>query len=384
MTHSDGPRSPGTAAGRYILLSLRILAAIAVTFIFLCSVALLGRSFEATSKEFTHRLLDRATNPFVGAFVGILVTSLIQSSSATTSMVVGLVASGAMPIRVAVPVVMGANIGTTVTNTLVAMGHITRRTEFRRAFACSTIHDFFNVLNVIVLMPVEYFTHFLERMGTFLAREFDVVTHFSAPRSPIKFATCWVVFHVERLIRRLPERWVAISMAVLGVAVLFASLWMLVKILKSLMAGQIERSLNTYLDRHGPMGIAIGAATTAAVQSSSVTTSFFVPIAAAGIMKPRQIYPLILGANLGTTVTAVLAALGASVPSGLAIALVHFLFNACGVLIFYPVPQLRIPVWLSERFADFAARHRTLAIAYVVLAFYGIPFLLIFVGRHGR
>jgi len=384
LTPSRSAASPRRPLSARLGLALRILAAIGVTFIFLCSVGLLGRSFEMANREFTRNLLDRASNPFVGVFVGILVTSLIQSSSATTSMLVGLVATGMMPVRVAIPAVMGANIGTTVTNTIVAMAHVTRRTEFRRAIACSTMHDFFNMLNVLVLLPAEYYTHFLERMAAFLAREFDMVTHFSAPKSPIKLAIKWIVRGVEGVCGRLPEPWAAILMAGAGVVVLFVSLWLLTRILKSLMIGRIENTLNSYLDRHGPVGIAIGAAATAAVQSSSVTTSFFVPIAAAGLLRPRQVYPLVLGANLGTTVTALLAAIGAGEAAGLTLAFAHLLFNVCGVLLFYPVRRLRFPIWLAEHFAVIAVRRRAMAVLYVIGAFYVVPFLLIFLSKRGH
>ena len=80
------------------------------------------------------------SNPLVGLFTGILATTLAQSSSTITSIAVGLVASRALTIEGAIPVVMGANIGTSVTNTLVSMGHITRKEEFRRALAGATVH----------------------------------------------------------------------------------------------------------------------------------------------------------------------------------------------------------------------------------------------------
>ena len=360
-------------------LLLRILAALAITFVFLCSVQMLGESFKMANEEFTKKLFDRARNPFVGVFVGLLVTSLIQSSSCTTSMLVGLVASGTMSVGMAIPVVMGANIGTTVTNTLVAMGHVTRRNEFRRAIACSTMHDFFNMLSVIVLLPIEACTHILQNGATWLSSVFDNVLHFAKPNSPLKAAIKFIVGQVAAVCGRLPDKWAAIAMAVFGALVLFLSLWLLTKVLKSLLLGKVEDVMGKYLDRHGPVGIVIGAGATAAVQSSSVTTSFFVPIVAAGILKPRQVYPMVLGANLGTTITAVLAAIGAGSVAGMTLAFAHMLFNVCGILVFYTIPAMRLPVWLSERFAIFATRWRALAIAYIVVAFYIIPFLLIFV-----
>lgn len=360
------------------VLLVRIVAALAITFLFLVSVKIIGSGFKMASRSFTEGLIQHAENPLVGVFVGVLVTSLLQSSSATTSMLVGLVATGLMPVRVAIPVVMGANIGTTVTNTLVAMGHVTRPMEFRRAIACSTMHDFFNMLSVALFLPLEMSTHFLERTAGFVARRFDSLTHVSAPTSPLSVAMKPFVGCVKAVCVRLPGYWAVAAMAVIGGVLLFVSLWLLTRVLKSLLLGKVEGVLGKYLDRHGPVGILIGAGTTAAVQSSSITTSFFVPLAAAGVLKPKQIYPLVLGANLGTTVTALLAALGAGGLAGLTLAATHLLFNVCGLLVFYPFPRLRIPIRLAMWFARLAVRRKLLAIGYIVVVFYVVPLVLIF------
>ena len=78
-------------------------------------------------------------------------------------MVVGMVAAGTLTVRNAVPIIMGANVGTTVTCALVSLCHITRRGEFPRAMSAALVHDFFNLLAVAVLLPLELTTHFLER-----------------------------------------------------------------------------------------------------------------------------------------------------------------------------------------------------------------------------
>ena len=187
-----------------LVLLFKIIAAVLVTFFFLTSVKMLSASFKMAneiSPTFVSGIMGRAASPLVGVLVGVFVTSLLQSSSATTSMLVGLVAasSGAMPIDVAVPMVMGANIGSTVTNTIVAMGHVTRRIEFRRAIACSTMHDFFNMLTVIILLPLELATGFLQKSGAFLAGLFENVTEFSAPTSPLKRAMAPIVDLVANL-----------------------------------------------------------------------------------------------------------------------------------------------------------------------------------------
>ena len=361
-----------------LILVAKIAAALVITFIFLTSVKIMSTSFKMANKSFTEGLIERASSPLIGVFVGILVTSLIQSSSATTSMLVGIVASGMMPVHVAIPVVMGANVGTTVTSLIVAMGHITRPNEFRRAIACSTMHDFFNILSTIIILPLELATGFLQKSAEFLAGYFENVTKFSTPESPLKMAMAPIVNFVKGMCSGLEGYWGPVAMALVGAIILFISLWLLTKVLKSLMLGKVENMLGTYLDRHGPIGIAIGAGTTAAVQSSSVTTSFFVPLSAAGLLKPKQIYPMVLGANLGTTITALLAALSGNA-AGLTLAFAHLLFNISGLLIFYPFPKLRFPIMLARRLSHIVVRRRILGVVFILATFYLVPLALIFI-----
>jgi solute carrier family 34 (sodium-dependent phosphate cotransporter) len=379
---------------------LRITAAVLITLVFLASVEMIGKGFknaneiskagiEESNKEriaqglepelpFMERLMVQAANPLVGIFVGILVTSLLQSSSATTAMLITIVARGDLPVATAIPIVMGANIGTTVTNTLVALAHIARRNEFRRAIACSTMHDFFNMCSVLVILPLEVATGFLHKSATYMSAQFNTATSFANPKSPIKLLIQAIASPAIEGSNKLPSYWGPIVLCLFGVLVLFLALFLLTKVLKALMLGKIEKVLGGYLDNHGPAGILVGAGATAAVQSSSVTTSFFVPLAGAGVLKPKHIYPMVLGANLGTTITGLITAVSLGRVAGLTLAFTHLLFNICGILVFYPFPKMRIPIWLSHRFSLIAVRYRAFAIVYVLVAFYGIPLLLIF------
>jgi len=125
------------------------------------------------------------------------------------------------------------------------------------------------------------------------------------------------------------------------------------------------------------LAIAVGIVATVMVQSSSITTSLLVPLAGAGVLTLEQAFPVTLGANVGTTVTALLAALAATdqnAAAGLTIALVHLLFNVTGTLIVYPIPAIRsVPLRLSRALAAVALRSRWWAIGYVLLLFYMAP-----------
>jgi len=133
----------------------KIVLIVLLIYLFLLSIKLVGGSAEMLGQGFRLRLLEATGKPLVGVFIGILVTSLVQSSSVTTSLTVGLVGSGVLDISSGIFIIMGANIGTTVTNILVALSHITWRHEFRRAFSAAIVHDLFNILTVLVLFPLE-------------------------------------------------------------------------------------------------------------------------------------------------------------------------------------------------------------------------------------
>ena len=144
--------------------------------------------------------------------------------------------------------------------------------------------------------------------------------------------------------------------------------------MKVLVATRIERSLNAALARRGLVAMLIGVIVTISVQSSSITTSILIPLIASGILVIDNAYPITLGANIGTTVTALLAALGAGKVDGLTIAVVHTLFNITGILLLYPSKRIRrIPINLAERLANLASRNRALAGAYLIGTFVILP-----------
>lgn len=116
------------------------IAVLLLVYLLICAVSTIGGGFKLAAGERAEELFAFAANPFAGLVVGTLCTALIQSSSTVTSIIVGLVAGG-LPVATAVPMVMGANIGTTITNTLVSLGHIKSRDEFRHAFSAATIRD---------------------------------------------------------------------------------------------------------------------------------------------------------------------------------------------------------------------------------------------------
>lgn len=353
----------------------RLLALMALLYLFLIAVDLLGGGIKGLGEDFTDSLFQGVGNPVAALFVGILGTVLVQSSSVTTSTIVALVGSGVLTVPEAVPMVMGANIGTTITNTLASLGSISRPEEFRRAFAGATVHDFFNIFSVIVLLPIEIATGFLSRMAVALSGLF-VGARGGEFHSPIK----GVVGAGADLVQSFAEavapagRWSAALVLLIGLVLIFVSLVAITKTMKVVVAGAAERSLNAVLGRSGALGIAIGLVITVAVQSSSISTSLLIPMIAAGVLSLENAYPITLGANMGTTITALIAAMAVPQIQGLQIALVHTLFNVVGTLLFFPVAATRrLPIGAARFLADQAVRRRTVVMGYIVVTFVAVP-----------
>lgn len=362
-------RDAGQAAGQ-------VLGLVTLLYTFLVSIGLLGKAFKLFSGGFVGDLIQSADNPVVGLFEGILVTTLVQSSSTTTSLVVALVASGTMPVAAAIPMVMGANIGTSVTNTLVSLGHLSRGQEFRRAFAASTIHDFFNIAAVIIMFPLQVATNFLGRAADALSDLFQGAGGLDFA-SPLKLATGPVVSAVAERLHSHP--W---ALMLLSLVLMFGSLRYLVKVLKGLVLSRVERFFDRTLFRNAALAMTFGLVVTILVQSSSITTSLAIPLAGAGLLTLRQIFPYTLGANVGTTVTAILAALSVGEVTAVTVAFAHLLFNVLGIGCVWPVPAIRwLPLRAADAFARIATANRWLPVLYIAVFFYLLPFLAIAILR---
>jgi sodium-dependent phosphate cotransporter len=368
-----------------LLTLVRIFGVGVCLYLFLIGIGGMSAAFKMGFKETAENLLRAATSPMVGLFIGILATTIVQSSSTTTTLIVGLVAGvggGAVPLSGAIFMVMGANIGTTVTAKIVSLGHITRKAEFRRAFAASSVHDTFNLITVAIMLPLEYKFHILERLAKFLGEHFVTVSGVTKPENFIKTVTQPVINGLSEMLDS--HLWLLI----VSVLITFFMLFAIVKLLQSLVLKKLEAFFDAYLFRNAAIAFVVGLCLTVLVQSSSITTSLIVPLAGAGVLRLPQIFPFTIGANIGTTVTGLLAALavasgvtvlpGEPVPkevvAGATVAFAHLLFNCAGALIFLPFAPIRaLPVKFAEWLAELCLRNRVIPIVFIVLAFYLIP-----------
>jgi sodium-dependent phosphate cotransporter len=342
-------------------------------YFFLVSIKLMGCALKGIGIPLVVRIIGVTEHPFTGIFIGILATSLVQSSSCVTSIVVGLVGSGGMSVSTAIPIVMGSNIGTTITNTLVSFGHIRRKTEFERAFPAAIVHDLFNVLSVIVLFPLEMRFHFIERISSVFARGFANIGGIRL-FNPMKTLVEPVVKLIGRMLFQNN-----IVILVVAILILFAALHYIVKSARRLTTRRVEINLDRFLFGRQWKSFLFGVIITAMVQSSSVTTSIIVPLVGAGILDLERIFPYTLGANIGTTITALMASLMTGSLVAVQTAFAHLTFNIVGIAVWYPFKF--VPIKLAKALGAHCKEHRYLLIFYVVLLFFAIPLLLIFVTR---
>lgn len=355
---------------------LQWLAVAVLVYLLICAVGLIGSGFKAATGDHAKELFAFATNPFAGLVVGTVATALIQSSSTVTSIIVGLVAGG-LPVEVAVPMVMGANIGTSITNTIVSLGHVREKKEFARAFSAATVHDFFNLLSVVIFLPLEIAFGLLEKIGKFLAAPFYGGADASIDGfNFVKAATAPVTNAIKGPLLSLGDTTGGVLLIIVGIALIFLAINYIGKLLKKLMVGKAREIMHTAIGRGPLAGIASGTLVTCLVQSSSTTTSLMVPLAGSGAFGLKQIYPFTLGANIGTCLTALLAATAVTGNSeaALQIAFIHLTYNVLGVAIIYGLPFLRfVPVRAAEWLGRTAAENKSIALGYILGVFFVIP-----------
>ena len=383
-------------------------------------------------------------------------------------------------VKPAIPIVMGANIGTSVTNTIVSLCQMGDKEEFRRAFAGATVHDMFNLLAVLVLLPLELASNYLLRLTDEIVTSFnlksdkalkqDLLKKITKPftnviiqldkkiiekiakgdksvgdKSLIKFwcdkgtevsfnKTKTVLTNVTDTLKNntllgnnptepksitstvktitvyvnktvtesktvftepckflfhdtgMSDTEVGVILLIVSLIILCVCLVLIVKTLHSLLRGQIALMIRKTFNSDFPkpftfltgyLAILVGAGLTILVQSSSIFTSAITPLVGLGIVGLERVYPLTLGANIGTTATGILAAFasdGEKLNLALQIALCHLFFNISGIIIWYPIPHFRrVPIKFAKALGNTTAEYRWFAIAYLFVVFFILP-----------
>jgi sodium-dependent phosphate cotransporter len=354
--------------------SLRTVAFTIVSVLaFLLSIDMLGLGLGQFAENSFLDITSATSNPFVGLFIGLLVTAILQSSSTTTSLAVAAVASGSITLENAIPMILGANVGTTITSTIVAFGYINKGNEFLRAVSAAMLHDMFNIIGVLILFPLELNYHFLQDLSFYISSAIPITS--SAGQS---FWAGRAFDFVGESILHLTGR---IVFLVLSIVLLFGSIKMLSKLLYISLVGKRQEQFQNAVFKNPFRSFGWGLAMTAVVQSSSLTTSLIVPLVATGKVQLGKTFHFIMGANIGTTITAILAALFRS-EAAMSLAIAHFLFNVIVSIVYSSLPFVgKMPIYCAEKLGFLMARYRISAFIYITMAFFAIPFALIYFSR---
>ncbi|KAM9818684.1 sodium-dependent phosphate transport protein 2B-like [Syngnathus typhle] len=451
---------------RVFVSLLKLAVLLGLLYMFICSLDILSSAFQLVGGKAAGGIMQDnvvLSNPLAGLVIGVLVTLLVQSSSTSSSIVVSMVSSGLLSVQLAVPIIMGTNIGTSVTNTLVAMTQAGDRTIFRRAFAGATVHDFFNWLSVLVLLPLEVASGYLyevtkviidsfqiqsgeapdllnvitdvltdsiikldksvlsqiatgdpeARNKSLIKRWCETYTNMSTvnvtvpgPENCTSPSMCWTDGNYTFTLKNISQTYnikkcdhlfvnvnlsdlaVGLILLALSLLVLCSCLLLIVKLLNSMLKGQVAMIIKKILNTNFPfpfgwvtgyIAILVGAGMTFIVQSSSVFTSAITPLVGIGVISIERAYPLSLGSNIGTTTTAILAAMASpadTLGNALQIALVHFLFNISGIILWYPIPFTRLPIRLAKALGNVTASYRWFAAVYIICCFFLVPLLV--------
>lgn len=346
---------------------------------FLLSVDLLSNSFRYLGKDIANSFIYATSNPFIALFVGLLITAIIQSSSTSTAMIVAFVASGSITVVDAVPMVMGANIGTTITSTLVSVGFISRKKEFRKAVSAGVIHDFYNIITVSVFFPLEYYYQLLSNAASRIAG----LLHLSPEANSIAngyspfLSTATIVKDILGVFNY------PLVLLILSFILLLFSIKVLSKYIYKIISGGSAEAFKKYFFGSSIKSFLWGIFLTIGVLSSSVTTSLIVPFVATGKVKLSKAFHFILGANIGTTITAIIAAIFRS-EAALTIAIAHLILNLAGAILFLSLPFLsKAIIEMAKVFSRHTMKRKIIGFAYLLITFFVIPYTLIYFTNEG-
>lgn len=257
--------------------------------LFLFGMNILGTGLEKVSSGRMEKTLEKLTNNvFTGVLLGALVTAAIQSSSATTVIVVGMVNAGILKLRSAVGVIMGANIGTTVT------GQILRLGDLENSANAGTLMEFFKPTTLAPLVAI---------IGI-------------------------LIF----MISKRPKRKV-VGEILIGFGILFQGMFSMEAAVQPLQESEMLKSVFLQIQDFPLLGVLVGAVVTAIIQSSSASVGILQALSSTGAITYSSAFPIIMGQNIGTCITALLASIGTSKNAKRA-ATVHLYFNVIGTIVF--------------------------------------------------
>lgn len=355
-----------------------IFITIAVYF-FLLSINMISTSFSLMGSEMAESIIKATANPFIALFIGLIVTAILQSSSTVTAMTIAAVASSSISFESAIPIIMGANVGTTITSTIVSLGFMPKKNEFRKAISAGTTHDIFNILVVLILFPLELNFQFLSKISTFIGSALQLGVSDSQSSSFSIGFNAYLFEPVANLLGKIISN--PYILLFFSFFLLFGMIKLLSNIIYKELIGRSKSKFEDFVFKSNLKSFGWGTLITAMIQSSSVTTSLIVPLVATRKISLKKSFHFVMGANIGTTITALIAAMFRS-EAAIYLAIAHLMFNLIGVIIFMPFPVIaNLPVRLASKLGAITLKNRIYGFAYIIFVFFLIPFLLIYISK---
>ncbi|KFD70031.1 hypothetical protein M514_17890 [Trichuris suis] len=432
----EGPRWKDLSTARKLWRIVESLCLIVLVFVclyfFICSLDLMTDGFKllgghAIADAFRSNTILKS--PIAILMIGIVVTAILQSSSTVTSIAVVMVGAGAFTVEQAYYVVMGSNVGTAVTSTIVALFSSGDRSKFHRAFSAAVIHDLYNWLGVVVMFPLEVITSALFGCGfivwltglmvqditpgsmqdsEFFQKMIDPFTHliFQANDEVLTNRSLGLIDNQTSVVKHYcndgrnetywcpfvlnlnwPDSSIGGLLLFISLVMLICCLTSLVKVLNRLLGGEMRRILHKSLNFQlrgrwnwltGYVCILLGALITLVVQSSSIICSTMIPLVAMNVLSLERFWVYEIGADVGTTGTAIFAALATdTLKTPLQLSFCHFCFNFLSIFLFYSIPMIRhLPLRAAEFLGKTSAKYRWFALVYIAVTFIIFPFFI--------
>uniref|UniRef100_A0A914DIV8 Sodium-dependent phosphate transporter n=2 Tax=Acrobeloides nanus TaxID=290746 RepID=A0A914DIV8_9BILA len=427
-------------AMRVLKLSSIIVFILLMIFAFICSLSLMADSLKLIGGRGIGSVIKSSNiikNPVSASMVGMLITVVLQSSSTLTSVLVGMIAGGLITVHQAIPIMLGAEIGGSLSNVLISLTLSDNRDQFRRAFAAVTLSDVFNFLSYFIFLPLEMAFGLIEKTSGLLVLPFsrfksediitlnlitDPIVHYiiqvnddainNLAISTINLSnytniddTATFIFRCVNLTTHqhfsnchhfhifMYSTW---SDLTIGIILFIASLitftlfmFGIVKLMKELFAGN-EIWMRKLVSKNFPKPfgfltdyflIIIGCVIVMIMRSSGVFRTVLTPLVGIGVVSLEKLYPLTIGGHIGTTFTSILAALTADpakINETLQMALAQTIFNVFGALLFFPIPFMRtIPIHMATKLGNVVAKYRWFALVYILMVFVVVPSIML-------
>ncbi|KJH40912.1 sodium-dependent inorganic phosphate transporter [Dictyocaulus viviparus] len=419
----------------HLFLSVFRMACICIIlFLYICSLSNVSTAFSLLGSRGLGKVIKASpliNDPISAVVVGMLATVVLQSATTTTNVLVGMVAANMVSVHEAIPVMIGAELGGTLVNAIVSLVYSRKPEQFQRAFAAATLGDVFSLCCIFVILPFELATSFIEKLSWLIVDpliaehgvSLEIVDLLTDPLNKfilevndaeLRNATIdddffpadhsfvnRCVFRNGSRIYKCPYKHIfaysSLSDTAIGWIVLLASTTVLIvclvgviHLIQVLLHAPTASYLRSLIGKECPgrwkpctgyVVMLVGLLITLAIQSNNIFCSSLTPLVGSGVITLDQMYPLILGANIGGSFSAVMAALtadGSRFEKTLHMAMCQVIYNVIGTFAFYLIPCTRkIPIFLARKLGEITNQYRWFIVVFIAIFFLLIPGIII-------